>query len=63
MDILSITHCTASKSYMSEFKVSDVSPHQSFEGFFRCLSEFLKNTKSMYQAKDFIRKVLVADPK
>jgi hypothetical protein len=52
MDILSITHCTASKSYMSEFKVSDVSPHQSFEEFFICWSDFLKNTKSMYQAKD-----------
>jgi len=52
MDILSITHCTASKRYISEFKVSDVSPNQSFHDFFRCWSEFLKNAKSMYQAKN-----------
>ena len=52
MDILSITHCTASKSHITEFKVSDISSNQSFYEFSRCWSDFLKSARSMYQAKN-----------
>ena len=55
MDILSLTHCTASKGFISELKVSDLNSNKNFQEVSRCWSKFLKSARSLYYAKDLYR--------
>lgn len=55
MGILSITHCTASKTSNSDFNVSDLSPNQNFKKVTLTWSNFLENAKSLYIARDLYR--------
>jgi len=52
MELFSITHCTASKAFISDFKVSDITPNQSFAEVSECWSRYLKKRKPLYYARE-----------
>ena len=55
MDILSITHCTASKGVISEIKISDINLNYDYKKFSKCWSDFLKKSQPVCLAKDLYK--------
>ena len=55
MNVLSITHCTASKGYISEIKVSDLEPNQNIKEISYTWSDFLNKPNSVYIARNLYK--------